>query len=56
MKSALYDALKSRESDVFSQLHTGMVRVNSYLRRIGPVELDICNYRQATEIIEYFLF
>lgn len=53
---AIYDSLKREESDVLAQLRTGMVRLNSYLRRIGATDSDLCDCGQATETIEHFLF
>jgi endonuclease/exonuclease/phosphatase family metal-dependent hydrolase len=53
---ALYDSLKRKESDVIAQLRTGMIRLNSYLHRIGAAESDICDCGQAAETIEHFLF
>jgi ribonuclease HI len=38
---ALYDNLKRREADVFSQLRTGKARINSYLSKIGAAESDV---------------
>jgi hypothetical protein len=52
----LYDALKRRESDVLSQLRTGMARINSYLHEIGAAESDMCDCGQAAETMEHFLF
>jgi hypothetical protein len=48
--------LKRPESGVFSQLRTGMARVNSYLHKIGAVELNMCDCRQEEETIVHFLF
>jgi len=53
---ALYEALKRRESDVLAQLRTGMMRLNSYLRKIGAAESDMCDCGQAPETTEHFLF
>ncbi|KAJ6436382.1 reverse transcriptase [Purpureocillium lavendulum] len=53
---AIYDSLKREESDVLAQLRTGMVRLNSYLRRIGATDSDLCDCGQATETVEHFLF
>ncbi|KAK4071317.1 hypothetical protein Purlil1_13460 [Purpureocillium lilacinum] len=39
----LYEALKRRGSDVLAQLRTGMMRLNSYLRKIGAAESDMCD-------------
>ncbi|KAJ6437917.1 reverse transcriptase [Purpureocillium lavendulum] len=52
----IYDSLKREESDVLAQLRTGMVRQNSYLRRIGATDSDLCDCGQATETVEHFLF
>ena len=53
---ALYDSLNRKESDVLAQLRTGMVRLNSYLLKIGAAESDLCDCGQATETAEHFLF
>lgn len=53
---ALYEALKRRESDVLAQLRTGKMRLNSYLRKIGAAESDMCDCGQAPETTEHFLF
>jgi len=53
---AIYDSLKRIEADVLVQLRTGMIRLNSYLRRIGAAESGLCDCGQATETVEHFLF
>ena len=53
---ALYDNLKRREADVFSQLRIGMARINSYLSKIGAAESDVCECGRALETMEHFLF
>ncbi|KAM6514322.1 hypothetical protein FALCPG4_18909 [Fusarium falciforme] len=53
---SLYDGLKRRESDMLSQLRTGMARINSYLHKIGAAESDMCDCGQAAETMEHFLF
>ncbi|KAK4068648.1 hypothetical protein Purlil1_13765 [Purpureocillium lilacinum] len=53
---AIYDSLKRKEADVLVQLRTGMIRLNSYLRRIGAAESGLCDCGQATETVEHFLF
>lgn len=52
----LYDRLKRRKADILLQLRMGMARINSYLSRIGAVELDLCDCRRPVETMEYFLF
>jgi hypothetical protein len=52
----LYDPLKRKEADVLSQLRTGMVRLNSFLCKIGTVESDTCECGLASETVEHFLF
>ncbi|KAK4065820.1 hypothetical protein Purlil1_14013 [Purpureocillium lilacinum] len=52
----LYDSLKRSESNVLAQLRTGMMRLNSYLSKIGAVESSLCECGQATETAEHFLF
>ena len=52
----LYDSLKRSESNVLAQLRTGMMRLNSYLSKIGAVESSLCECGQATESAEHFLF
>ncbi|KJZ72811.1 hypothetical protein HIM_07755 [Hirsutella minnesotensis 3608] len=53
---AIYDSLKREESDVLAQLRTGMIRLNSYLCRIGAADSGLCDCGQATETVEHFLF
>ncbi|KAJ6439086.1 reverse transcriptase [Purpureocillium lavendulum] len=53
---ALYNSLNRKESDVLAQLRTGMVRLNSYLLKIGAAESALCDCGQATETAEHFLF
>ncbi|KAM9874683.1 reverse transcriptase [Verticillium dahliae] len=53
---AIYDSLKREESGVLVQLRTGMIRLNSYLHRIGATDSGLCDCGQATETVEHFLF
>jgi ribonuclease HI len=53
---AIYDICKRREAGVFSQMRTGMARINSYLCKIGAAESDMCECGQAPETMEHFLF
>ncbi|KAK4070001.1 hypothetical protein Purlil1_13600 [Purpureocillium lilacinum] len=43
----LYDSLKRSESNVLAQLRTGMMRLNSYLSKIGAVESSLCECGQV---------
>lgn len=52
---ALYDICKRREASLLSQLCTGMVRINSYLVKIGAAEADVCECGRAPETMEHFL-
>lgn len=52
----LYDELQRCESDVVSQLRTGMAGINGYLHKIGAIESDMCDCGQAVETVEHILF
>jgi len=52
----LYDTLSRPEANVLVQLRTGMIRLNSYLARIGAEETDLCPCGLATETTKHFLF
>ncbi|CDM38601.1 Probable transposable element [Penicillium roqueforti FM164] len=52
----LYDRLTWKEASVLAQLRTGMARLNRYLNQINIAETDQCDYRQARETVEHFLF
>uniref|UniRef100_A0A093VEU3 Retrovirus-related Pol polyprotein from type-1 retrotransposable element R1 n=1 Tax=Talaromyces marneffei PM1 TaxID=1077442 RepID=A0A093VEU3_TALMA len=51
---SLYDRLNRKEAETLAQLRTGMTRLNSYLNRIGAVDLCACG--QASETVEHYLF
>ena len=52
----LYNKLKRPEARILAQLRTGMVRLNSYLNRIGATDSDMCPCGQSVETIKHFLF
>lgn len=52
----LYDTLKRRDSNMLAQLRTSMARINNYLHNIGAADTDMCDYGQAPETMEHFLF
>ena len=41
---------------MLAQLRTGMARLNIYLHRINTAPTDKCEYRQARETVDHFLF
>jgi ribonuclease HI len=53
---SLYDRLNRKEAKILAQLRTGMIRLNSYLNRIGAADSDLCACGQASETVEHFLF
>ena len=52
----LYEGLSWREATVLAQLRTGMARLNTYLHRINAAPTDQCEYGQARETVDHFLF
>jgi hypothetical protein len=52
----LYDGLNRKEAKTLAQLRTGMIRLNSYLKRIGAADSDLCACGQASETVKHFLF
>ena len=52
----LYDKLSRKEAGILAQLRTGIASLNRYLHQIAIALIDQYTYRQATEIVEYFLF
>jgi hypothetical protein len=52
----LYNQLSGKEASALAQLRTGMARLNRYLYRINIAQRDQCEYGQARETIEHFLF
>ena len=52
----LYDKITKPEARMLAQLRTGMIRLNSYLHRIGLRDSPTCQCGHATETIDHFLF
>ena len=52
----IYNTLNKNEASLLAQLRTGMVRIYSYLHRIGVFDTVRCDYGAAKEIVMYFLF
>uniref|UniRef100_A0A093UUX7 Retrovirus-related Pol polyprotein from type-1 retrotransposable element R1 2 n=1 Tax=Talaromyces marneffei PM1 TaxID=1077442 RepID=A0A093UUX7_TALMA len=52
----LYDGLNRKEAKTLAQLRTGMIRLNSYLNRIGAAHSNLYVCGQASETVEHFLF
>jgi hypothetical protein len=52
----LYDPLTNQEACILAQLRTGMIRLNSYLFRIGAETSADCTCGRAQETVKHFLF
>jgi hypothetical protein len=52
----LYDEMNREESNILSQLRTGMSKLKRYLNRIGVEESGLCDCGVARETTKHFLF
>jgi hypothetical protein len=52
----MYDDLSKRQASILAQLRTGMTLLNGYLHNIKAVETNLCDYGEAVELREHFIF